>query len=76
MYLRFVGPHIAQFVEHVDFAEGTQNAAHQAGLANGFLDGVEAVADNALRADDAGNTGGDFAEHIESACDCFLARCH
>ena len=76
MYLGFVRPHVAQFVEHVDFPKGAQHAAHQAGFAHGFLDGVEAVADYALCADDAGDARGDFAEHVESACDCFLARGH
>ncbi len=35
-------PLIAQFVEHVDFAKGAEDAAHEPGFPDRFLDGVEA----------------------------------
>ena len=62
--LGLVRPLVAELVEHVDVAEGTQDAAHEAGLADCFLDGVEAGADDALGAHYAGDGAGDFAEHV------------
>jgi len=57
-------PLIAQFVEHIDFAKGAEDAAHETGFSDGFLDGVEARAYDVFGADDTGNGAGDFAEEV------------
>lgn len=62
--LGLVRPLVAELVEHVDVAKGTQDAAHEARFTDCFLDGVEAGADDALGAHDAGDGARHFAEHV------------
>lgn len=66
-------PLIAQFVEHVDFAKGAEDAAHETGFPDGFLDGVEAGAYDVFGANDTGDGAGDFAKQVVGAGQSFLA---
>ena len=67
-------PLIPQLVEQIDVAERAEHAAHEPGLSHGLLDGVEAVIDRALRADDACQAAGYLPGHVERARHGLLSR--
>ena len=72
----FVGPLIAEFVQHVDVAEGGENPAHETRFTHCFLDRVETRADHALGADHARDRRRHLAEEVVRSSDGFLARLH
>jgi hypothetical protein len=69
-------PLIPEFIQQIDFSKRTQYTAHEARLANGFLDRVEALADDALSAYHTSNGAGYFAHQVEGTGDGLLARRH
>jgi len=74
--LGLVRPLVAELVEHVDVAERTQDAAHEARFADRLLDRLEAGADDGFGAHHARDGARHFAEHVVRSRHGLLARRH
>lgn len=70
----FVGPEVFEFLGNVEFAKLVEHVAHEARLADGLFDFLEAVLHHLPAADDAGHRARHLAEDVVRRVEGLLAR--